>query len=138
MKKIIYWRLTIYLLLAAVIIQPSCSKSDFLDKKPNTQLVVPTTLVDFQALLDNQYIMQETPELGELSSDNYYMLNTVWQNLTAKPRNAYIWAKDIYEGQRQIPDWDLPYQQVFYANVVLDGLKKIKVVDTNRVQWNTI
>lgn len=115
-----------------------CSKDSFLDKKPNTQLVVPTTLTDFQTLLDNQIEMQETPELGELSSDNYYLSYNTWQLLTAKSHNAYIWAKDIYGGQGQVPDYNLPYRQVFYANVVLDGLKNIKVDESNRQQWNTI
>jgi len=126
------------MLLAMAGSLASCNKDAFLDKKPNTQLVVPTTLTDFQTLLDDQIVMQETPELGELSSDNYYMLYTTWTNLSAKSQNAYIWAKDIYGGQGEIPDWNLPYQQVFYANVVLDGLKKIKVDESNRQQWNTL
>jgi hypothetical protein len=117
---------------------PDCSKSSFLDKKPNTQLVVPNTLTDFQALLDNQYVMQETPELGEISADNYYMTYTVWRGLVVKEQNAYVWAKDIYNGQGLVEDWDIPYQQVFYANVVLDGLKKIKPDATNQLQYNTI
>jgi hypothetical protein len=39
-------------------------------------------------------------------------------------RNSYIWAKDIFAGQPGA-DWNIPYQQVFYANLVLDGLKNI-------------
>jgi hypothetical protein len=115
-----------------------CGKSAFLDKKPDTRLVVPTTLSVFQTLLDNQYIMQETPELGELSSDNYYTTYSVWQGLVAKEQNAYLWLKDIYDGIGQVPDWDIPYQQVFYANVVLDGLGNIKADGANQGQWNTI
>ena len=57
------------LITAAVIV--GCRKSDFLGKKPDTRLVIPTTLNDLQALVDNQYVMQETPELGELSADNF-------------------------------------------------------------------
>lgn len=128
----------VFLLLAIAGILAGCSKSDFLDKKPNTQLVVPTTMTDFQTLLDDQLVMEETPELGELSSDNYYMLYTTWTGLSAKTQNAYIWAKDIYGGQGEVQDWNLPYKQVFYANVVLDGLDKIKVDESNRQQWNTL
>ena len=132
------WQLIMYLLLVGVVVLPACNKKAFLDKKPNTQLVVPTTLADFQTLLDKQYVMQETPELGELSSDNYRMLYSTWVGLTAKSQNAYTWAQDTYGGQVQIPDWDLPYRQVFYANVVLDGLTKIKVDESNRQDWNRI
>jgi len=133
------YRLTaFYAILAGILVMPACSKKEFLDKKPNTQLVVPTTLADFQALLDNQYVMQETPELGELSADNFYMTYNVWQGLVIKEQNAYLWAQDIYGGQGQVPDWDIPYQQVFYTNVILEGLAKIKVNDSNRQQCNSI
>jgi len=138
MQRSSSWQLIIPLLLVGVVILPACSKKAFLDKKPNSQLVVPTTLADFQALLDDQYVMQETPELGELSSDNYRMLYSTWVGLTAKSQNAYTWAQDTYGGQTQIPDWDLPYKQVFYANVVLDELPKIKVDESNRQDWNRI
>jgi len=82
--------------------------------------------------------MQETPELGELSSDNYYVSYNTWQLLTARPQNAYIWAEDIYDGQGKVPDWNLPYQQVFYANVVLDRLDEMNIGESDRQQWNAI
>lgn len=115
-----------------------CNKDKFLDKKPDTRLVVPTTLTDMQALLDNQPVMQETPELGELSSDNYYLLFPTWTGLTTKYQNAYTWAKDTYKGQGKIPDYNNPYQQVFYANVVIDGLLKLKVDESTRPEYNRV
>ena len=122
--------------VAAVI---GCNKSSFLDNNPDSRLVVPTTLADFQALLDNEAVMQETPELGELSTDDYYVTYSSWQNFkTAKSQNAYLWAKDIYVGQILIPDWDAPYQQVFYANVVLDGEKKVSMNDPGRSKWELL
>ena len=123
------------LLIGGLYMLTACNKDSFLDKKPNTQLVVPTTLADFQTLLDNEGVMQETPELGELSSDNYYLKSIFWQTLNAKYQNSYIWAQDIFAGQGQIPDWDNPYQQVFYANVVLAGLANVKMDESNAQQW---
>jgi len=137
MNRVSCGRVTFYLLLTALVIA-GCNKSSFLDKKPDTRLVVPTTLNDFQTLLDNQYVMQETPELGELSSDNFYMTYGVWQGLVVKEQNAYKWAQDIYDGIGQVPDWDIPYQQVLYANIVLDGLNKIKADASDLAQWNTL
>ena len=111
--------------LAGICFLISCKK-DFLDKKPSTDLVVPSTLGDFRALLDNENVMGQTPGLGELSSDDYYLNYIYWKTKTStKEHNAYVWAKDIYEGQNNVDDWDLPYQQVFYANVVLEGLQRI-------------
>jgi starch-binding outer membrane protein, SusD/RagB family len=129
----------VFLLLSGMGLVMSCTK-DFLGKKPSSDLVVPTTLEDFQALLDNYIVMSETPNLGELSADNYYISSIdAWENLNyPKEHNAYIWAKDIYQGQGNVDDWNLPYQQVFYANVVLDGLPAISIDDMNRQQWNDI
>jgi hypothetical protein len=131
------WR-THWLILPALLLMAACSKQAFLDAKPSTNLVVPTTLSDFQALLDNDLVMNLTPVLGDVSVDNYYVTYSFWQSLDAKAANAYIWAKDIYNGQVQVPDWDIPYQQVFYANVVLDGLAGVKGDSVNTVQYNTI
>jgi hypothetical protein len=138
MKLRSYYRLcTILLLWMAAVLVTGCHK-DFLDKKPNTTLVVPTTLADFQSLLDNTTVIGMTPVLGEMSADNFYLVYSFWQSLDVKEYNAYIWASDVYGGQGQVGDWDLPYQQVFYANVILEGLPNVKTDSTNTIQWNTI
>ena len=116
----------------------SCHKKEFLDQKPSSDLFVPSTLQDFQALLDNDTYMSETPVLGELSSDNFYLPYDFWQTLTPKEHNAYIWASDIYQGIGSVGDWNFPYQQVFYANVVLDGIKKVAITSGNAQTWNAI
>jgi hypothetical protein len=138
MKKILFSKVSVLVLLAGIGVIVSCKK-DFLNKKPSTDLVVPSTLADFQSLLDNDNIMRETPELGELSTDDYYLTYSYWPKLNAKEHNAYIWVKDIYGGQKNVEDWDLPYQQVFYANVVLEGLQKITTDSGgDGQQWRTL
>jgi hypothetical protein len=126
------------LLLAGLGMIVSCSRSSFLDKKPNTTLVVPSTLADFQALLDNTAVIGQVPVLGEISADNFYAGNNSWTTLDVAEKNAYIWASDIFGGQGQDQDWDVPYQQVFYANVVLEGLPGVRVDSSNVTQWNAI
>ena len=115
-----------------------CHKKEFLDEKPSSDLFVPGTLQDLQALLDNDTYMSETPVLGELSSDNFYVPYLFWQTLTPKERNAYIWATDIYQGIGSVGDWNFPYQQVFYANVVLDGINKVAITSSNAQTWNAL
>jgi len=122
------------ILVATGLAGSGCRKA-FLNKLPSTDLVVPSSLSDFQALLDNDNVMSGTPILGELSADNFYLPYASWQALDTREQNAYIWAKDIYQGQGLIDDWDIPYKQVFYANVVLEGLSGIAVDNTNRQQW---
>ncbi|MDP4218327.1 MAG: RagB/SusD family nutrient uptake outer membrane protein [Bacteroidota bacterium] len=128
----------LWVILVVIAGYISSCKKNFLDKKPSSDLVVPTTLEDFQALLDNDIVMRETPVLGELSADNLYLDSTFWGTIDTKEHNAYIWARDIYENKGNVDDWGLPYQQVFYANVVLDGLPGVAVDSTNRDQWNAL
>ncbi len=126
------------ILVAGVIILPGCSKKNFLDAKPNTNLFIPSTLDDFQELLDKDAVINETPELGELCSDNYYLTSTLWAGIPTKEHNAYIWAPDVYQGQGNVGDWNTPYMAVFYANVVLDGIDTVAVTSDNRQRWSAI
>src|SRR5258708_11038653 len=138
-RPLFFQRIIILPLLTGMGMLFSCSKSSFLDKKRNTDFIVPTTLPDFQSLLDNDAVMGRTTALGELSADNLYLGDTFWQGLDAKEHNAYIWAPgDIYNGQGQQDDWNLPYKQVFYANVVLDGLTRVAVDSTNAQDWKAL
>ena len=82
--------------------------------------------------------MNISPALGEVSADNYFLTYTTWLGLDTKEYNAYIWAPDLYEGQGLVTDWDIPYQQVFYANTVLQGLAGIQTDTTNQAQWNML
>jgi hypothetical protein len=114
-----------------------CRKS-FLAQKPSTDLLVPNSLNVLQELLDNTTVMNISPALGEVSADNYFLLYTTWLELDTKEYNAYIWAPDIYEGQGLVSDWDIPYQQVFYANTVLQGLAGIQPDSTDQAEWDML
>lgn len=117
----------IYFLVLLLLLTTACSKN-FLEEKPDKKLAIPETLDDFQALLDNTDIMNNfMPVFGEISSDDYYILHDRWNTLTSpEQKNAYIWAKNIYEGGTYVrDDWAGRYQQVFYANTVLEGLSKL-------------
>ena len=120
----------ILLILLITVLASSCTKN-FLDKKPDQALVVPQTLQDFQALLDNTNVMNlNMPSLGEISSDDYYVTDAGFQSVTVPIyANAYTWNKDIYVGSPDIVDWNNRYQQIFYSNVVLEGLDKLSAAD---------
>jgi len=126
------------LLTLTIITGPSCHKQDFLDKKPSTTLLVPSTLSDFQALLDNVKVFGLVPTLGEASSDNYFVSYPTWLLMTPREHNAYVWAKDFYNGQGGQQDWNVPYQQIYYANVVLEGLKSMRSFPDSVAQWNAL
>jgi starch-binding outer membrane protein, SusD/RagB family len=123
-------------LLMLLGVLQACHKG-FLDAKPSTDLEVPTTLSDFQALLDNTTVFGLVPTLGEASADNYFFTYPYWQTLDTREKNAYVWAADIFQGQGGQQDWNTPYQQVFYANVVLDGLGS-KPNQDSVAEWNAL
>ncbi|SDE87547.1 SusD family protein [Mucilaginibacter pineti] len=121
----------------------SCKKEDeFLSAKPNQSLVIPATLDDYENLLNNNRIFNQytDPSLGHVSSDEYYVTDALFNVAnTNTERNAYIWAKDIYQGETfGDSDWDVPYQQVYYSNVILEGISKITPTTAQQVQFNRI
>lgn len=108
-----------------IFILSGCDK-DFLDAKPNKAILVPGALEHYQALLDNALnVMNRTPYLGEVGADDFYMAENTFESYWETEQNAYIWADRVYSALSDA-DWDLPHRQIFYANVVLDGLKEHK------------
>lgn len=73
-----------------------------------------------------------------MSADDYYTTDEGWIGLpTAIERNAYIWAKDLYNGE-VVGDWEALYKQVLYANVVLEGLEKFSAQEKLSEQWQHV
>jgi len=130
--------ISLLLLVLTGMLMESCHKQDFLGKSPNSSLVVPTTLNDFQNLLDNDQVMGLVPALGEISADNYFIDQTLWESAGTRVQNAYIWKPDIFDGEGSDEDWNFPYQQVYYANVVLDGLEKLKSDNSTIATYNSV
>lgn len=101
-------------------------KKEFLDKKPNSGIVVPKSIEELQALLDNQLVMNLNGGLAQLSDDDYVI--PVYNDYLALPdmtsKNAHIWNKEIYDGAINIQDWNGLYKVIFYANNVLNELKQ--------------
>jgi len=110
----------------------SCTKNDFLQKKPNTNIVVPTSIDDMMQLLDNQDVtLFNSPAMLTLSADEYFYSSLEAFNSvsTKTEKNCFIWNKDIYQGEQKIEDWNGPYQAIFYANVVLEAWNNLPAAD---------
>ncbi len=128
------------LILVSLLLITSSCKKQWLDEKPDKKLVVPQTLPDLQALLDNTSFVFNNfqPTLGEIGSDDYYISYPDWQALyTNTENNAYIWSKDIYNNE-SVSDWMLPYQRIFYENYMLETIEKIPVNGDNLSNWNNV
>lgn len=124
-------------LLVVVIVMSVAGCSDFLDVKPNKKLVVPQTLSDLQALLDDYNNIIADPTSGEISADNYYLDLRDWQSIFfQEDKQLYIWSKEGVIAPRSSPEWSRPYRNVYSANIVLDNLEEIK--GDNLEMWNDV
>lgn len=110
----------------------SCSK-DFLEKKSDQKLLIPNTLEDFQLLLDNNGVMNRTPGLGLISSDDFYITEAGFDNLDELNQRAYTWGLHGDLGLIN-SDWRVPYEQIFYSNIVLHGLAKLGIANNESDQ----
>ena len=130
-----------YYIAIMLLFMTGCRKNDFLDAKPNPSVVVPSTLSDYEALLNNDATMNgETygivPVLGETGADNYFLPDDVY-SAVLKPlyRKSYTWEKDVFQDE-QVSDWNLPYQSIYIANVVLDGLQELHPDADETIRYN--
>lgn len=110
-----------------VFFNVSCNK-DFLEAKPDKALLVPETLEDFQALLDNNQDMNQVGYLTVIATDDLYSTDPGLNTMNVHIRNSYLWSTNIYEGL-SVADWNVPYLQIFYTNIVLEGLEKLSTND---------
>lgn len=126
---------------ALLLLNSGCNKQDsFLDAKPNAALIIPTSLSDCQSLLQYEGLFNVmAPGLGEIASDDYYVNSgnlTQFSNL--QERNGYTWEKQVYNSGQSISDWNLPYQQVYYTNTVLEFLGKIQYNSNQQSLYNQV
>lgn len=119
------------LLLISVFCCVSCSKTTFLDIKPDNSLVVPTSLKDCQAILDADRTMSGEngmgvyPVLSWLLSDDYLVEENIIPSLTAEDKAFYRFATQPFVSGVST-DWNLAYRVTFCANEVLAILSEIQ------------
>jgi hypothetical protein len=109
----------------------ACRK--YLDTKPDNKMVVPSTIKDLQAMLDDVATMNLSwPIAGEVAADDYYLLSSSWSGLSSiTDRENYIWKDDVSNDM----DWSLSYRIVFKANVVLEKLNDIDPAPGEKDEW---
>lgn len=124
-------KLYIAISFAVCICFTACTKTSFLNTNPDPSLVVPSSLQDYQAMLDNDFTMNGeagygvVPALGECGADDYFITSNFYSTyLTPLYQRVYVWQKDVFDNE-QIYDWNIAYQCIDIANTVLDGLAKL-------------
>ncbi|WP_448139251.1 RagB/SusD family nutrient uptake outer membrane protein [Sphingobacterium siyangense] len=130
--------------LTFIVFMAGCGKS-FLDEKPVSNLVIPETVDDFEALLDASTELMNVNSshaLGLIGGDEFFVPDNLWNSPNqfgppAYQRLAYVWKlENLYEPTDQDPDWNLAYKRILNTNVVLEGEEKYGNV--NEHKWQVI
>lgn len=124
------------MLVLLALLAGGCSKG-WLDAKTDKNLAVPSTLNDFQTLLDNTGEMNANScGIGEVASDGHLVSRPdKWLKESDQEHNAYTWTHD--HPVVKSPDWDDSYRRIAVCNQVLEGLAAIKPVNAaDKAWWN--
>ncbi|MEO6231772.1 MAG: RagB/SusD family nutrient uptake outer membrane protein [Ferruginibacter sp.] len=113
-----------------------CKK--YLDEKPNKQLVIPSTLVDLQALLQFEPAIFYDPGSDEVSADNYYLEDADYFGyLPDGDRRMYTWQKDgLFQSYPN--EWSQLYKRIYYTNTVLDALPGVQRTSGNAATYDDV
>lgn len=129
MKKHVYISLLSIILLVLFV---GCNK--FLEEKSDKELSVPTTIEDFQAILNNiNFLNLNYITAGEVSSDNYYLNDADFNALAYESdKRLYTWQGDYVTGTLGSggDEWYNCYKSIFVCNSVLKGLEENKLTGT--------
>ena len=135
MKK--YQQLNRTLFLAGLLfLGASCS--GILDEKPDKALIVPTTISELWALLDNNLqVMNAEPSQLDASSDDVVILDSRLSALDEDSRRIYTWSREPINSAMNT-DWSRPYDQVFFSNVVLGELEQFGNSEKSTPEWRNL
>lgn len=117
----------------------------FLELKPDQSQRIPVNLIDYQAMLDHTDLMNNNSShvLGIVGSDESYMLDARYETMQTGvaynyQKRAYTWNQMIYEGGEPSTDWSTAYSRILVANLVLDGLKKLHLTESEKLAFNQV
>ena len=124
------------ILLLAAVGSMLVSCEEYLDVKPDKKLVVPATLQDMNALLDNTF-MNSYSVGGDVAADDYYHTAADWNGLTnVRDRNIYLWQNNAVDGDGGV--WSGRYSIVAAANVVLEATERKPPGAGEQNEWNRV
>lgn len=121
-------------LFVIIFLLLGCNK--YLELQSNKALVVPKSLEDFQKLLDaNSFINFNMCSNGEISADDYFLKESVFDQFSDDARDLYLWKNFNYLFNN---DWAKAYIPVYTSNLVLEGLEKISLTESNQHDFNRV
>lgn len=122
MKK--YFQI-IPVLVLTLLLFSKCEK--FLEEKSDKKLSVPTTIEDFQAMLNNHNDhSNDYCASGEVSSDDYYLLEADYNSLQYESdKRLYTWQPDYVSRPQPSAgnEWFNCYRGIYACNAIIKGLE---------------
>ncbi|SEO14743.1 SusD family protein [bacterium A37T11] len=128
------------LLILCLLCTGSCQKN-WLEAKRDLNTVLPTTLDDLYALLhidSNPSISNDYIGALLVSSDDHYCTDERLQSIGEQEFALYTRTTTSFPSSLSIQEWNNSYEQVFYANVVLEKVQQINRNNTNAVLWDNV
>lgn len=119
MKKTNY----LILIFAGLVFPFTGCRKDFLDAKPNKDIVVPTTVKDIQAMLDHYDNLNKNPGAAFIGSDDYFTIESEWNNYNPWQQQLYIWSEEPFMPDDFMFDWNAAYKAISYANTAFEQIK---------------
>lgn len=125
------------LVLGLLFILSGCNK--FLEEKSDKKLAVPHTLEDLQALLDDViYVGGQTASESEVSTDDYYVKENDMASLPESEQALYYWSAELPDDERNGQGWRNGYREIYYCNLVLEGLTGLTQEERGTVKAHDI
>ena len=108
--------------MAAIIISALCSCTKYLDAKPDKSLQIPSSLADYQALLDDENLSALYPAAVDNAADYFYVTAAKYNAVSDfVGRENYIWDPGVSNDI----DWLYMYSNILVANTVLAGVERL-------------
>lgn len=128
-----------YALIILAFFLCGCSKqNEWLNVKRDRADVMPSTIRDFQAILNNTNGMNiGSLMIGLESCDNFYVPNENVGSLSQTQKNIYLWNKIIWEPD-QDGGYSAVYERIAFTNIVLDGMEKLERLSENEVEYDNV
>lgn len=103
-----------------------CDKQrEWLELKSHRAMVVPETLADFQAIMNNGTMFTRWyTNIGLVGSDHIHLDDQALGGVSEVERNAYLWNAPIWENGIS-NDWNLLFSVIGHATIVIEGLEKL-------------
>lgn len=129
-------KLSIFVIPFQIILFLLTSCNKYLEEKSDKVLVTPSTLEDFQALLDDAVTMNTaTPGFMETASDDYFLPPATYNSLTSIQIDLYSFKPFSYEYGN---DWSKSYQVIYNSNICLERLEDVPRTAVNGFLWDNV